>query len=482
MNDGLTFLTDLHDDDIAWLLETGREGQVISNGVILQEGAPSDALVFVLAGLVGVRLAALPERRLATLGPGEMIGEMGFLEVRPASATVFAIENTQLLSVPFETLRDAIDARPEFGARFFRSIALTASRRLRQREQLYSRLLADERQTEESRNDVWAGLAPAVDEFKSLLQQADKTAIQEGGVLNDAIIERIRTGFISFVRLLNDTIGDASGLPEAVREEVGGRVQREVLPYLLLTKSAERLYSKPRGYAGDFKSIDWIYDDQAGGTGRLGPLLDRCFLDEPAAAAVRNRRGLLARAIRRHLDAHPDRAVRITSMACGPARELFDVIDELGDAARIDVTLIDIDQQALDQVQGEIERRGLAERMRALHGNLIYLAMGRQKIDLADQDLMYSIGLIDYFNDKLVTKLMNWGSRTLRPGGEMILGNFHPNNPNKALMDYVIDWRLIHRTEEDMDRLYEGSEFGRGTTRIEFEDGGVNLFAACTRP
>ena len=45
-------------------------------------------------------------------------------------------------------------------------------------------------------------------------------------------------------------------------------MQQEVLPFLLLTRSAERLYAKPRGYAGDYLSIDWIYNDQAGGTGR----------------------------------------------------------------------------------------------------------------------------------------------------------------------------------------------------------------------
>ena len=481
MNDGLFFLSDLADEDIAWLLDAGDEGQVISETVVLVEGKPADALAFVLAGLVGVRMSSIPGRRLATLGPGEMLGEMGFLEERPASATVFAVENTQLLRVPFARLREEIAARPDFGARFFRSIALTGSRRLREREQHYARLLAAERTTAAAGEDVWSGLEPTIEAFKQALQAADKAALKEDGVLPDEVVAGIRAGFAGFVRTLNDAIGDASGLDEAVRDEVGARVQREVLPYLLLTKSAERLYAKPRGYAGDFKSIDWIYADEAAGTGRLGPLLDRCFLDEPAAAAVRNRRGLLARAIRRHLDAHPDRPVRITSMACGPAREIFDVIDELGDASRFEATLIDIDQQALEQVQAEIDRRGIGDHLRTVHGNLIFLAMGRQKIDLAEQDLMYSIGLIDYFNDKLVTKLMNWGSATLRTGGEMILGNFHPQNPDKALMDHVLEWRLIHRSEADMDRLYEGSGFGRPTTRIEFEEGGVNLFASCER-
>lgn len=67
----------------------------------------------------------------------------------------------------------------------------------------------------------------------------------------------------------------------------------ELLPYLLLTRSAERVYRKPRGYAGDSLTIAWMYADEPGGAGELVTLLDRCFLNQPAARAVRNRRGLL---------------------------------------------------------------------------------------------------------------------------------------------------------------------------------------------
>ena len=94
---------------------------------------------------------------------------------------------------------------------------------------------------------------------------------------------------------------------------------------------------------------------------------------------------------------------------------------------------------------------------------------------------MHSIGLIDYFNDKFVVNLMNYGHRLLKPGGRMILGNFHPDNSSKALMDHVLDWRRIHRTEDDMDRLYAQSPFGRPTTRILFEVQRINLFAECVK-
>ena len=109
------------------------------------------------------------------------------------------------------------------------------------------------------------------------------------------------------------------------------------------------------------------------------------------------------------------------------------------------------------------------------------LKNNREKIDLRDQDLIYSIGLIDYFNDDFVVKLLNYIHGALATGGKVILGNFHPRNPDKALMDHVFDWRLIHRTEADMDRLFRASAFQRDCTNVRFEEQGINLSADCVK-
>ena len=48
-------------------------------------------------------------------------------------------------------------------------------------------------------------------------------------------------------------------------------------------------------------------------------------------------------------------------------------------------------------------------------------------------------------------------------------------------MDYVLDWRLIHRDEQKMDELFRSSKFGRNYTRALFEQEQINLFAECVR-
>ena len=168
------------------------------------------------------------------------------------------------------------------------------------------------------------------------------------------------------------------------------------------------------------------------------------------------------------------------SLACGPAREIFDVYDEVQDKTLIKATLLDIDFQSLAFVDDLRNRKNLRNQITLLNENLIYLSLGRRKSEIAPQDLIYSVGLIDYFSDKLVIKLLNYIYDNLIPGGRVVLGNFHPNI-YMEYMDCVLEWNLIHRTKEEMDKLFLASAFNRPSSKIYFEKEKVNLFAECIK-
>jgi SAM-dependent methyltransferase len=143
--------------------------------------------------------------------------------------------------------------------------------------------------------------------------------------------------------------------------------------------------------------------------------------------------------------------------------------------------LVDFDFQALAFVADRRDRLKLQKSMRLINENLLYLALGRAELPGADEDLVYTVGLIDYFEDELVVRLLDLMHRMLRPGGRAIVGNFHPRNTAKAFMDYVFDWRLIHRDEDRLNALFERSAFGRPCTNLSFEQEGINLFAECIK-
>lgn len=480
MQQGLELLNELETDDIDWVMSTGDEQQVIANHQLIKEGALPDALYFVLEGMVGVHVSTLENRQVATLGPGEVVGEMSFLSDQPASATVQAVENSLLLALPTAALKSRMEENPKFAARLYRAFALLSQSRLRNNVDTMSRMWSVQAETQSQDNATWDMLQKHVDAFKALMVEADREALKNDNEVPDDLKEKIKSGFRQFAVLINSHLGDASSENPYIKDELGARIQRELLPYIHLSHIAERIYAKPRGYAGDFLTIELIYKNNPEGTSRLGPLLDLCFLDEPAAIAVRNRRGLLADEIGKVMAASQE-TVRVTSLASGPAAELFDVYKTLDNPTRLKSTLVDIDLQALAFVGDKRDRLKLTRQMDMFNGNLVYLATGRQKMDTRPQDLVYSIGLIDYFADKFVIMLLNYVHSVLKPGGKVILGNFHPDNTTKALMDYVIDWKLIHRDEEDMNRLFRASAFGRDCTEIRYEEQRINLFAMCVK-
>jgi len=485
MHDALRLLSELTNDDITWILEQGTEQQVITDTLIIHEGDDQTAIVIVLEGLVGVEIAAVSNQLVAKLGPGELLGEISFIGGCPAAATIKAMENSLLLVLPRPILETKLTVDPAFAARFYRACAIIASRRLCERVAAIGQQVKKRPHQEGVLTDTWARISTVVESLKETLNRAEKEALRNHDQVPASLCDEVEQGFQQFVVNINEQIGNgASSDPatsESIRQEIGSRLQREVLPYLLLTRTAERMYAKPRGYAGDFLTIDWIYHNNPQGVGRLGPLLDRCFLNMDAAQAVRNRRGLLAGHIQTTLEQAAGQTARITSLACGPAAEIFDVFETLDDPTRLRATLIDIDLQALAFVSDKCDRHQLRRQIELVNGNLVYLAAGRQQLNLSPQDLVYSIGLIDYFSDKFVISLLNYVHGFLRPGGKVVLGNFHPKNPTRAMMDHILDWKLIHRSEEDMNRLFAASSFAQPCTDIRFEQAGVNLFAECVR-
>ena len=343
MQEALSLLVDLEPQDADRLLSIGEEREVHRGDVILSEGQRPSEFFIVLEGLFEVTIDALGGRSLGRLGAGELLGEIAWLEERPASATVRAVEDGILLALPHAKLEELLGANLLLAARFHRSLGRLVSRRLRARS-------TEVRSLGEASGEVatgrglgpWHALEPAIDALKDLMQSAEEITRKAGGAPPPELQEKTHASFGDFCQLLTQELGVDAQSDEGVREEVGALVRRELHPYLMLTRIAKHMYTKPRGYAGDFLTIRWIYEKDVGGVGAAGRLIDEAVLERPAAKAVRNRRGLLAGEI----EAAIEHGGKVTSLACGPAEELFDVFAANG-SENLRATCLDIDLQAL---------------------------------------------------------------------------------------------------------------------------------------
>ncbi len=463
---------------LQWLVQKGKDRLVPEGEALVQRGEQCHSLFIVIDGLFH-STNGRTDHQIERIAPGNTIGELSFFTNEIGLTTVHAAEPSRVLEIPRALLWPKLEYDHAYAADLYKAVITSLAGKYHRLSSKYLSALHNEAPTADAVGLVRATLEE-IDRFKSLIVRLDKESIKKGDVSEESkkiFLEQA----IGMMHALHRTLGGDSALTESEKAHLGTRLQNDMLPYLLTTATAERFYSKPRGYAGDYLAIHGIYSNAPSGASRLGPLIDRMFLEMPPSIAVRNRRKMLAEELVRTALRMPDPA-HVMCLASGPATEVFDAFAALPDKTKLKVTLLDIDLQALAYVEELRKEYNLEAQIDLVNENLIALFLGRGKVPIPSQDLIYSTGLIDYLNDKLVGKLLRFAYDHLNPGGRVILGNFHPANPAKEFMDHVLEWNLIHRTEEDMHRLFLASPFGSPCTKITYEELGIDLFAECVKP
>ena len=131
MRKALFFLGILSDSDVDWIIDKGSREKVPAGTILIREGVPIDAMYIVLDGAFTVYLAALGNQEIAKLLRGEVVGEMSFVSARPPSATVKALKDSLVLSIPRAPLAAKLEKDVAFAARFYHALAVFLADRLR---------------------------------------------------------------------------------------------------------------------------------------------------------------------------------------------------------------------------------------------------------------------------------------------------------------------------------------------------------------
>ena len=265
--------------------------------------------------------------------------------------------------------------------------------------------------------------------------------------------------------------------PEEIHNDAVKFLRQKLNHIIYQAPFAERVFNKPLGYAGDYEMMNLIYKQENVGKSLFAQCLHRYYINEPAAQAVRNRADYLVNVITRAIEAAPkDRPYRILSVACGPAMEWQQLIPTLPNIEQeIIVDLLDQDKTALLDTQNKLKQLC---RQHSLPITFQFINKAIKNIiargtDYKEYDLVYSAGLFDYLSDPIANTAAKKMFESVKPGGKMVIGNFNVDNPNKAEMDYALDWKLIYRSENDLLSLF--SDIG-GKLSIEKEKLNLNLF------
>ena len=122
----------LTDDDRALLEEKGEIINVETDQLILEAEERRRALYVILEGSCRVvQTIKGNDETIAVLAQNEFFGDMNFLEGLGASANVLADEPTRLLIITPEETQTLLTADTDLAMRFYHSLAINLSRRLR---------------------------------------------------------------------------------------------------------------------------------------------------------------------------------------------------------------------------------------------------------------------------------------------------------------------------------------------------------------
>lgn len=141
-------------DERRALLDLGIAVHAKAGEVIIHQGARLNGIYVVLKGEVRVEhgiqvvrqtvvkqpngndaVKEMPGRlsvEVTRLGRGALFGEMSFVDDEPTSATVTAVGEVEAVFIEGGKVRDKLDSDPALAARFYHSLAIVLSGRLRE--------------------------------------------------------------------------------------------------------------------------------------------------------------------------------------------------------------------------------------------------------------------------------------------------------------------------------------------------------------
>jgi CRP-like cAMP-binding protein len=116
-------------NDWVLILDKAKYLNFKKNEILIQEGKQPAMVFVVMDGRAKIKNGF--GVTIARISPGEICGEMAFLENTTASAAVVAEEAMVVYGVEWPILQDLFELYPHLASRFYRSLALSLSRRLR---------------------------------------------------------------------------------------------------------------------------------------------------------------------------------------------------------------------------------------------------------------------------------------------------------------------------------------------------------------
>lgn len=249
---------------------------------------------------------------------------------------------------------------------------------------------------------------------------------------------------------------------------------RELIkPWICKSQIMARALGKPRGYPGDYMMLEYIYDNVSISDG-IGKYFDLGFLKSELTNAVRNRKNKTKERLENIIEKSEN--LKIVNLASGPCREIQE-LNPIFLERIFSITCVDFDSEALTYSKGKIKSKNIS----FLQKDIVDIAKKGDRMLFENSDIIYSIGLIDYFPTRLLSRLITFILSNLKSGGKLILTIKDRDKYYPAQEDWLTDWRFIPRTEKDIIAIINQAKTSDVNILLSRDDSGIIIFLEVTK-
>ncbi|MCI5076867.1 class I SAM-dependent methyltransferase [Oricola sp.] len=203
----------------------------------------------------------------------------------------------------------------------------------------------------------------------------------------------------------------------------------------------QRLQEWPRGYQGDFETIERLMEGTPNLTlGTVHGCMEYYALNCPAAQQHRNKIDIQSELI---ADA-ARRGEALLSLACGGSLDVLRAA-ELAPLHGARIVLNDIDADALELSGSRLDEKEIAAT--TVEGNAMKVV---KNVGRGEFGLVLAGGLFDYLSDRFVERIVSDCYEKLPDRGRLVFTNILRPNPYRPVIEFLANWELIERTPKDV--------------------------------
>ena len=287
---------------------------------------------------------------------------------------------------------------------------------------------------------------------------------------------------------------ESKKVPEELVGLYAEHVRNSLHPMILGAPFVHRSFTKPLHYPGDYGVMNYMLGDPFQGDSLFTKIFNAWVVRSGACATYRFRVEHLGRVLREtvaDIVARKGRPCRVLSLGCGAAPEVQRFITSESISTQAEFTLLDFSSTTLDYTNARLDA-AVASSGRSVkfkthefsvqqmlaHGTRLVNNPKMVRSGLLERegyDLLYCAGLFDYLSERVCERVLRIFWDLGAPGARILASNFAPPNPMRAFMDYVLDWRLLHRDESEVRALAVDRSLCPDPVLVQ-SPGGVEIF------